>query len=136
MHEGGCFCGAVRYEADDPVLSSTLCHCSMCRRMAGAPCVAWFTVPRGGFRFTAATPTAFHSSPSVTRRFCAACGTQLTFEDERSPGEIDITTASLDEPDSLPPADHTFMQSRLRWLRLADSLPRYLRTRSEGATLT
>jgi hypothetical protein len=133
MHEGGCFCGAVRYEAEGPVLSSTLCHCSMCRRMAGAPCVAWFTVPHAGLRFTAGTPAAFHSSPGVTRRFCAACGTQLTFEDERSPGEIDVTTASLDEPDSLPPADHTFMQSRLRWLHLADGLPRYLRTRSEGA---
>ena len=39
----------------------------------------------------------------------------------------------LDDPEAVPPADHTYVQSRLHWLHLADELPRYLRTRSEGA---
>ena len=39
--EGGCLCGATRYVVQgDPVVVA-LCHCSMCRRAAGAPVVAW-----------------------------------------------------------------------------------------------
>jgi hypothetical protein len=133
MHEGGCFCGAVRYAVTGTPFNSTLCHCTMCRRATGAPAVAWFSVPRTGFRFVAGRPASFASSPGITRRFCGDCGTQLTFEDERWPDELDITTASLNDPEAIPPGDHTFMQSHLRWLALADALPRYLRTRKEGA---
>ncbi|MFB9288933.1 GFA family protein [Pseudoduganella plicata] len=112
--------------------NSTLCHCTMCRRATGAPAVAWFSVRSSEFRFVAGRPASFGSSPGITRRFCGDCGTQLTFEDERWPDELDITTASLNDPEAIPPGDHTFMQSHLRWLALADGLPRYSRTRKEG----
>ena len=38
---GGCHCGAVRYEAEGDALTHALCHCSDCRRSAGAPMVGW-----------------------------------------------------------------------------------------------
>jgi hypothetical protein len=104
----------------------------MCRRAAGAPAVAWFSVRRSGLRF-AGVPADYESSPGVRRQFCPRCGTQLTFSDTRSPNEIDITTASLDDPEQLPPEDHTFSQNRLHWMHLDEQLPRYLRTRSDGA---
>jgi len=34
---GGCHCGAIRYEAADEALTHALCHCTDCRRHAGAP---------------------------------------------------------------------------------------------------
>lgn len=132
MHQGGCFCGAVRYLVTAEPFNSTLCHCTMCRRASGAPCVAWFSVPRTGLHVTAGKLAYYASSPGVRRGFCAGCGTQLTFEDAASADELDVTTASLDDPETMPPGDHTYMQSHLRWLQLADTLPRYLRTRSEG----
>lgn len=132
MLHGGCLCGAVRYEAEGPAFHSTLCHCSMCRHAAGAPAVAWFSVRRAGLRFIG-TPGVYHSSPGVTRQFCTACGTQLSFAYDSTPEEIDITTASLDDPEQVPPEDHTFSESRLHWVRLGDQLPRYLRTRGDGA---
>ncbi|WP_342117677.1 GFA family protein [Pseudoduganella sp. OTU4001] len=133
MYLGGCFCGAVRYEADAPVLNCTWCHCSMCRGVCGAPSVAWFSVARAQFRYVRGQPSAFHSSPGVRREFCGVCGTQLTFADGRTPQEIDITTCSLDDPEALPPEDHTFAGSRLHWEAICDDLPRYLRTRGDGA---
>jgi hypothetical protein len=104
----------------------------MCRRAAGAPAVAWFSERRSGLRLTG-TLGAYASSPGVTRQFCPHCGTQLTFADARTPEEIDITTATLDDPELLPPEDHTFSENRLHWMQLGDQLPRYLRTRSDGA---
>ena len=131
--QGGCFCGAVRYVADGEVFNSTLCHCSDCRRIAGAPAVAWFSVPMAGLRFSQGNPATFRSSAQVLRGFCATCGTTLTYQHDRYPDEIDIATASLDDPEAVPPQDHTFVQDRLVWMQMAGGLPEYRRTRSEGA---
>ena len=48
---GGCFCGAIRYRAEGAPSNSMICHCKTCRRVAGAPAVAWLTFPVGNFRF-------------------------------------------------------------------------------------
>lgn len=45
VHEGGCLCGAVRYRITGEPKSVGYCHCRMCQRAAGAPVVAWATVP-------------------------------------------------------------------------------------------
>jgi hypothetical protein len=33
---------------------------------------------------------------------------------------------------TMPPQDHTFTGSKLDWVQLADGLPQYRRSRSEG----
>ena len=85
MLQGGCYCGAVRYVVDGAVSNGTLCHCSDCRRIAGAPAVAWFSVPVPAMRFTKGNPATFRSSEHVLRGFCATCGTTLTFQDDQHP---------------------------------------------------
>jgi hypothetical protein len=130
--QGGCMCGAVRYEASGEPFNLTLCHCVDCRRASGAPALAWFSVPMDALRWTRGTPARNPSSPGVERLFCSQCGTQLTWHGDSAPDEIDVTTCSLDDPDALPPADHTFHAQRVRWLHLSDLLPRYPRTRNEG----
>lgn len=129
---GGCYCGAIRYAADGPVFDGTLCHCNDCRRISGAPAVAWFSVRRSGLRFTQGAPAELRSSEHVRRGFCRGCGTMLTYRHDDTPDDIDITTCSLDHPELAPPRDHTFAASRVGWLQLADDLPRYARTRGEG----
>jgi hypothetical protein len=130
MLAGGCYCGAVRYEAGGAPYDRTNCHCSICRRTTGAPFVTWFSVRGSQLRFVVGTPTRFRSSAKGTRSFCSRCGTQLTFEHDDAGDEIDVTTCSLDDPEALPPEDHTHTNSRLRWVRLADGLPEYAEGRS------
>lgn len=132
--QGGCMCGAVRYEAAEEPFNVTLCHCVDCRRASGAPALAWFSVRRAALRWTRGSPTRNASSPGVERLFCSQCGTQLTWHGADASGEIDVTLCSLDDPDAIAPADHTFASQQVRWLHLADTLPRYTRTRSEGTT--
>jgi hypothetical protein len=127
---GGCLCGAVRYRAGGEASHATLCHCSSCRRAAGAPVVAWVTFPLAEFAFTTGLPTRHRSSPPVERTFCPACGTPLTYQHSAYPLEIDVTTASLDDPTALPPADHTWTSEQIAWLELGDRLPRHARGRA------
>jgi hypothetical protein len=125
MLEGGCFCGFLRYQIQGTPYYETNCHCSICRRTTGAPFVAWFTVPTDALRFTAGEPVRFASSHHGTRSFCPRCGTQLTFQSSRADGDVDVTTCSLDDPERVPPRDHTRTSSQLSWVSLSDGLPRF-----------
>lgn len=122
---GGCFCGRVRYETSGVPFHETNCHCAICRGTTGAASVAWFSVERTDFRFTEGEPTRFKSTRRGIRSFCSICGTQLTFETEDFPTEIDVTICSLDDPDSVKPKDQTWISSKLTWVVLDRHLPQH-----------
>lgn len=123
--QGGCLCGAVRYEvAGEPVVVA-LCHCSMCRRSTAAPAVAWAMFEQGALRFVVGRPAVYASSPGVERAFCAHCGTPLTFRADFLPGLVDVTVGSMDAPATLPPQMHIWAAKQLPWLVLGDALPRH-----------
>ena len=130
---GGCLCGAVRYEVRGEITHETLCHCTFCRRANAAPVVAWFSVRPEAFHLTKGTLKSFSSSPGVVRSFCGECGTPITYQRDGL-HELDVTTCSLDDPESAPPRDHTFTRSALAWASVKDGLPRYptLRDDPEG----
>jgi hypothetical protein len=134
MFQGSCLCGFVHYESPGPASHETVCHCGLCRRASGAPFVAWFSVPSESFRFTQGQPAFFDSSEHGRRGFCPRCGTPLTFRSSATPDDIDVTTCSLEDPEVLPPRDHTRTASRLRWVTLADGLPAYPGARPEAST--
>ena len=124
-YEGGCLCGAIRYRAAGPATNRCYCHCRSCRGAAGAPYVAWATVPTAGFALTRGTLTTYRSSEPVTRGFCPRCGTALTYAHRKRPEELDLTVASLDEPGALAPECHIWVSQRLPWVVLGDGLPQY-----------
>src|SRR4051812_47390995 len=99
--------------------------------MAGAPLVAWFSVSRDKFWIVHGQPARFRS-PQAFRSFCPRCGSQLTFAHDEFPDEIDVTTASLDDPNAVPPKDHSYTATQLNWINLADGLPQFRRSRNEG----
>jgi hypothetical protein len=49
----------------------------------------------------------------------------LTYWHESWPNEISLTLGSLDRPDLVPPADHTWMSDAVVWDDPADGLPRF-----------
>ncbi|MBC7433581.1 MAG: GFA family protein, partial [Rubritepida sp.] len=115
---GGCLCGAVRYVASPPFTRASICHCSMCRKAAGAPYMAFLTLPRAQFRFTAAAPATYRSSAGAQRGFCARCGTALLYDDGTS--IIDVASATLDAPEYAPPMDQVYIADAVSW---ADGVP-------------
>lgn len=125
--EGGCLCGAIRYRLTGEPASegAGYCHCRKCQRSTGAPVVAWATFHREQLMLLQGKPTAYHSSPKAVREFCSNCGTQLFFSYTEGPNNIDITIASLDQPESMPPAYHIWTSSQQPWLVIDDKLPRF-----------
>ncbi len=127
---GRCSCGRIGFSASDKPLQVSWCHCRDCRRQTGAPAVVW-----AGFRAAdlawRGEPEGRRSSPRVIRRFCAACGTPISYEDERLPGEIYIHAGLFDEADRLVPDRHAYTTSKLFWIHLEDGLERFEATTRE-----
>ena len=118
---GRCFCGAIRFTASAKPFQVSWCHCRDCRRQTGAPAVVWAGFDAGHVAFEK-SPKARRSSPHITRAFCADCGTPITYEDERLPGEIYLHAGLFDEADRLVPDRHAYVTSKLFWLHLEDGL--------------
>ena len=115
---GGCYCGKVRYRANPPVLFQANCHCANCRKAAGAQAVAWITVKLAEFVWEKGKPERYQTETEAYRTFCGSCGTSLTYENEKRPNEIDITTGSLDYPEAFPPNRDVFPEEKLSWVPL------------------
>jgi hypothetical protein len=126
---GHCLCSAVTYECGSPVIAPSLCHCESCRRASGAHVVAWVTVPRDSFRIITGSVRSYASSPPVTRQFCEHCGTPLTYSNQNWPDTIDVTIATLDQPNAIQPSEHIWMEDALSWDRPHDGLSQYPRGR-------
>ena len=127
MLQGGCHCGAVRYEMSEQVKHSSLCHCRDCRVCSGAPVVAWAAVEKEGLRIEG-QPRTYRSSEHATRMFCGDCGTGLFYVNEVAlPGLVDVQIATLDDPDALPVQLHVQVAERIGWMKAAHALPQFER---------
>jgi len=127
-YEGGCHCGAVRYRLEGEPAYVALCHCSDCRRSAGAPVVAWAAFREEALRMTKGEPRTRNSSGTAMRGFCAECGSGLFYRNaEILPGLVDVQSATLDEPECLPPGIHVQTAERIAWMKKAHELPAFER---------
>jgi hypothetical protein len=104
---GGCLCGRVRYRLPLAAVrfGFASCHCSICRRLHGAPFAMWLGIGRdAAAHFAVADPTAataFAATAEAERHFCRTCGTHthLVYGDgsPRWRGEVHVATATLDD---------------------------------------
>jgi hypothetical protein len=121
---GACLCGAIRYRVTGPSLCVSHCHCTFCRRAAGAAFITWMTLKTGDFTVTDGELTEFQSSPGAYRGFCGTCGTSLSYRHAEHLEEMDLAAATLDDQTAVVPDDHIWIGSMVPWLEFADNLPR------------
>ena len=130
---GGCLCGAIRYEADEPPFQSSYCHCRTCQRAFGSAFGLFANFHQNVFRFTLGNPKTYKSSPWVELGFCDKCGSTLTMRyieplirNVRRLKLIAISLGSLDNPADVQPTKHAYVDAQLPWLKIVDGLPRYV----------
>lgn len=118
MVQGGCHCGAIRYEANAPPERNSICHCEDCRRASGAPFVAWALYASKDVRVIKGTPRVRASSEHGRRHFCPECGTGLFYTNDMIfKDQIDVQSATLDDPDAIvAPSAQVQTAERIGWL--------------------
>ncbi|WXL26095.1 GFA family protein [Ectopseudomonas mendocina] len=122
-YQGGCQCGAIRYQFSGALRDIAHCHCSVCRRSSGGLVTTWLTIKRSAFCWLTGEPKLFVSSATCGRYFCADCGAHLALFTTRSPTTLDITIATLDQAELAVADRHIWVQSRLPWIHLDPHLP-------------
>jgi len=99
--EGGCYCGALRYEAEGDPLFKGQCHCRECQYISGGSPNLVMGMAESGFRWTKGAPKVFQRSDlesPVTREFCGECGTHITSKPPSMAGAALIKVGTLDDP--------------------------------------
>lgn len=113
-HQGGCLCGAVRYDARVPQKTVLACHCVQCRRWTGGP--AFFSVAVEDARFTGEDSIAHHrASEWGERGFCSLCGSTLYWRMQGEP-VTGVAAGSLDDQSGFAVAEEIFSDRRAPWI--------------------
>jgi hypothetical protein len=129
---GQCFCGAVSFEIEGPLRAPSLCHCSQCRRIHGAP-GAYTSAPAAAYRISGEENLNWHpTSKRAEQGSCRVCGSKL-FWREIGGGDLDIAMGSLDAPTGLTLDRHIWTRSQGDYYEIGhDGVPRYAES-SRGA---
>lgn len=122
---GGCKCGAVRWQGKGDIFWQSYCHCEACRRATSAPVAAWFSMKVADVSWSGPLVN-YQSGHDTMRGFCEKCGTPLYYQTAQRADEIDLYGPSRDDPENYQPEAHFFYGERLSWLEIKDDLPKYL----------
>ena len=142
--QGGCLCGAVRFELDRAVGPLELCHCTRCRKATGSAYAAGLGVNVADFRLlrgreqiaTFALPVR-DQPPAYRVFFCRICGGPAPAPDPKGPW-TEIPAGLIDGDPDLQVDRHIFVEHRPSWTPRGDGLPELdetaLRALRAGAT--
>ena len=122
-HTGGCRCGAIRFEAAGEPVHISYCHCGDCRRASGAPLSAFVGFGAADVTFHGEKGAAYGEAP-FERRFCATCGSPISYADARLEGQIFLMLGAMDRPEDYAPTVHGYTREQLPYLHIDDGLPR------------
>lgn len=122
-----CRCGAVHCTISADPYSVSHCHCESCRRSTGQAAVTLLAFRKNQVVFGDDEGAIYESSPGVFRRFCANCGTPLTWEASWDGYDdvIEFYVGVMAEPDRYQPRRHIYYDERVSWFDIADHAPRY-----------
>src|SRR5690606_22983916 len=93
-----------------------------------APMVGWAMYAADAVTVTRGKPRVYASSEHGRRHFCPDCGTGLFYSNDRIlPGIVDVQSATLDDPDRVPPRVQVQVAERIGWMATAHDLPAFER---------
>ena len=130
-HEGGCFCGSVRFRVRGDSIWKAGCTCNSCVKSHGAPYVVWAGFDRSNYEVVQGNLSAYRSPPNVIRAFCPSCGSNLSYGKdaagdqalEEAASIIYIAVANLDNPDLYPPDEVVHGKEKIKWFHLGGDIP-------------
>jgi hypothetical protein len=107
-HQGGCHCGAVRYQAElDLAAKVSRCNCSMCTKTASAG----VNIKPDAFKLLRGEPDLgdYSRGPHSHFRFCKTCGIQLFGHGNIPEVGGEYVSVNVNTLDDVDPAELSFV---------------------------
>lgn len=125
MHEGQCFCGAVRIAASGEPVTMAYCHCSSCRSWSGSPVHASTMWEADAVSVTTGAEhiRTFQKTPqSIShRQYCGKCGGHLMINHPDF-GMFDVFAATIPTLEFVPSVHVNYSETVLP---IRDGLPKF-----------
>lgn len=126
--QGGCLCGAVRYESKAEAVMAGHCQCADCRKSSGSGHCSHLAVPRDAVSVTGAVTIYDRPADSgniVSRAFCPACGAPVYSLNAAIPNLIFVRASSLDDLDVFKPQVVVYASRAASWDYVDPKLPSF-----------
>ena len=128
MIEGGCRCGAVRYQlALDAPPPSYACHCHQCQRWSGSAFSQNFVVAEAALTVTGPVEVYEKTTDdrTTTQRVCGICHSRIFNTNTRRPGVAVVRAGTLDRSEELECRGHIFVAYKQSWFVLPEGVPNW-----------
>lgn len=133
--QGGCACGAVRYEVSTEPMAVMDCHCRACQHATGGGHATSVVVPRASFKLLKGSPKKYSyqgdSGNKVQCFFCDHCGSPLFNEPEMAPFNA-VKAGSLDDPSWLKKNGALYTGAAQPWAHIDPNLMQFEKTPPRG----
>ena len=115
---GGCACGAVRFELAGEAEFAFHCHCRKCQRATGTGHSAAIAMPKDKVNLSGELREFAQGSDAGATTwsgFCPTCGSPILSRTARFPDRLYIHAASLDDPAGFAPEFVVFGEAAQPW---------------------
>lgn len=127
--DGACHCGFISFEAEVDPERTTVCHCSDCQTLSGAPYRASVATAPDRFRLLSGELSVYvktaESGAKRVQAFCPKCGSPLYATALEDPSaNLNIRVGVIRQRDELVPKRQLWGRSRQNWADDLAAIPR------------
>jgi hypothetical protein len=128
--DGRCHCGYVSFKAEADPETTTICNCTDCQTMSGAPFRAIVITHPGTFVLLSGKPTEYRKTADSgnirPQGFCPRCGTALySTADAEAPKAYAVRVGALRQRKELVPRRQGFVRSQQAWVNDIASMTKF-----------
>jgi hypothetical protein len=121
--EGGCLCGAVRFELTEPAKVAGYCHCTRCQGRTGSGASAQTYVDGTTFRLLEGEDLIQawrHPDGGFEKCFCRECGAHLFSRNPDDPSQMSIRMSAYDGDPGVRPSFRAYVAYAALWEKIPD----------------
>lgn len=130
---GGCLCGAIRYQVKSNPVRVAHCHCDDCRRATGSAFATNIFVKSDDLAITKGAPKSYRhtadSGNTMTKEFCADCGSQLFGFSSGATGMKSVKVGSIDDAAFVKPEIEVYVSKALPFTHLSEATEHFAKGR-------
>ncbi len=128
--DGRCHCGYVSFEAEADPETTTICNCTDCQTMSGAPLRAVIMTQPGTFVLLSGQPTEYRKTADSgairVLGFCPRCGSAIYSTSDGDDATVyNVRVGVVRQRYELVPRKQVFARSQQAWVNNLNSIPKF-----------
>ena len=121
--EGGCLCGAVRYQTDAEPAMQVICHCKTCQKNSGSAFSMNVAVAKDSLMVEGDTLRSYDDKSGSSgevfhRHYCSTCGSHLYSHGAAYGTLAFIKAGTLNDASWVAPSIHIWCSEKLPWVAI------------------